>query len=145
MHTVGLAGLCFLLAPPRRPPACPTAYSVSAASHAPLLTIPLCCLRARPAPQAARMLGKPESECNLVICHLGAGSSMCAVKVCAESSSSAAALVWSECPLGSSVCGEGVGAAWTRQCTLPLSAALQVALSFSPLNSMPCREGAAWT
>jgi len=33
-----------------------------------------------PAPQAARMLGKPESECNLVICHLGAGSSMCAVK-----------------------------------------------------------------
>lgn len=30
--------------------------------------------------QAARMLGKPESETNLVICHLGAGSSMCAVK-----------------------------------------------------------------
>lgn len=30
--------------------------------------------------QAARMLGKPESECNLVICHLGAGSSMCAVQ-----------------------------------------------------------------
>ena len=26
------------------------------------------------------MLGKPESECNLVICHLGAGSSMCAVQ-----------------------------------------------------------------
>jgi hypothetical protein len=27
------------------------------------------------------MLGKPEAETNLVICHLGAGSSMCAVQV----------------------------------------------------------------
>lgn len=30
--------------------------------------------------QAAKMLGKPEAETNLVICHLGAGSSMCAVQ-----------------------------------------------------------------
>lgn len=29
------------------------------------------------------MLGKPEAETNLVICHLGAGSSMCAVQVSA--------------------------------------------------------------
>jgi acetate kinase len=31
--------------------------------------------------QAAKLLGKPEAETNLVICHLGAGSSMCAVQV----------------------------------------------------------------
>ena len=31
--------------------------------------------------QAARQLGKPQEETNLIICHLGAGSSMCAVKV----------------------------------------------------------------
>lgn len=30
--------------------------------------------------QAAKLLGKPESQVNLIICHLGAGSSMCAVK-----------------------------------------------------------------
>lgn len=27
------------------------------------------------------MLGKPEEQVNLVLCHLGAGSSMCAVQV----------------------------------------------------------------
>lgn len=31
-------------------------------------------------PKAAEMLGKPESEVNGVFCHLGAGSSMCAVR-----------------------------------------------------------------
>ncbi|GAB4816999.1 hypothetical protein N2152v2_004045 [Parachlorella kessleri] len=30
--------------------------------------------------KAAQILGKPENETNLVICHLGAGSSMCAVQ-----------------------------------------------------------------
>ncbi len=30
--------------------------------------------------RAAQMLGKPTSETNLIVCHLGAGSSMCAVK-----------------------------------------------------------------
>lgn len=30
--------------------------------------------------EAARMLGKPQEEANLIICHLGAGSSMCAVQ-----------------------------------------------------------------
>ncbi|KAI7838679.1 hypothetical protein COHA_007481 [Chlorella ohadii] len=29
--------------------------------------------------EAARMLGKPKDQCNLILCHLGAGSSMCAV------------------------------------------------------------------
>lgn len=29
--------------------------------------------------EAARMLGKPLRETNLIVCHLGAGSSMCAV------------------------------------------------------------------
>ena len=29
--------------------------------------------------RAAALLGKPAGECNLVLCHLGAGSSMCAV------------------------------------------------------------------
>ena len=53
--------------------------------HAVALTHGTSCFPPPPAPrchlQAAHMLGKPEEETNLVICHLGAGSSMCAVQV----------------------------------------------------------------